>query len=212
MRKVNIFDTTLRDGEQSPGVNLSQAEKVEIALQLERLGVDVIEAGFAAASPGDFASVQTVSQTVKNATVVSLSRTVKKDIDAAWEALKDAENPRLHVFLATSPIHREYKLSMTKEQVLENAREALVYAKKFFSEVQFSAEDAGRTELDFLVQVAEMAVKNGAIVLNLPDTVGYLSPQEYANIFRHVRENVTDIDKITLSAHTHDDLGINLFI
>ena len=208
MRKVNIFDTTLRDGEQSPGVNLSQAEKVEIALQLERLGVDVIEAGFAAASPGDFASVQTVSQTVKNATVVSLSRTVKKDIDAAWEALKDAENPRLHVFLATSPIHREYKLSMTKEQVLENAREALVYAKKFFSEVQFSAEDAGRTELDFLVQVAEMAVKNGAIVLNLPDTVGYLSPQEYANIFRHVRENVTDIDKITLSAHTHDDLGM----
>ena len=137
MRKVDIFDTTLRDGEQSPGVNLSQEEKVEIALQLERLGVDVIEAGFAAASRGDFNSVKRVAQTVKRPKVVSLSRTVKKDIDAAWEALKDAENPRLHIFIATSPIHRQYKLRMSKEQVLDNAREALAYAKQFFSEIEF---------------------------------------------------------------------------
>ncbi|AQS54904.1 MAG: 2-isopropylmalate synthase [Novibacillus thermophilus] len=208
MRKVDIFDTTLRDGEQSPGVNLSQEEKVEIALQLERLGVDVIEAGFAAASRGDFNSVKRVAQTVKRPKVVSLSRTVKKDIDAAWEALKDAENPRLHIFIATSPIHRQYKLRMSKEQVLDNAREALAYAKQFFSEIEFSAEDAGRTELDFLVEVADMAIKSGAIVLNLPDTVGYLSPEEYAHIFKYVSEKVPDIDKITLSAHCHDDLGM----
>lgn len=208
MRKVNIFDTTLRDGEQSPGVNLSQAEKVEIALQLERLGVDLIEAGFAAASPGDFTSVQTVAQTVKNATVVSLSRTVKEDIDAAWEALKGAENACLHVFLATSPIHRKYKLRLSKEQVLEQAAEAITYGKKYFSQIEFSAEDAGRTELDFLVEVADMAVKNGANVLNLPDTVGYLTPQEYAHMFRYVAEKVPNIDKITLSAHCHDDLGM----
>lgn len=208
MHHVQIFDTTLRDGEQSPGVNLSQAEKVEIALQLERLGVDVIEAGFAAASPGDFTSVKTVAQTVKNSTVVSLSRSVKKDIDAAWEALKDAENPRLHIFIATSPIHREYKLRMTKEQVLESAREALKYGRQYFSEIQFSAEDAGRTELDFLVEVADMAIKNGAKVLNLPDTVGYLTPQEYAHIFRYVSEHVPGIEHIRLSAHCHDDLGM----
>lgn len=208
MRKVQIFDTTLRDGEQSPGVNLSQAEKVEIALQLERLGVDRIEAGFAAASPGDFTSVKTVAQTIKNSTVVSLSRTVKKDIDAACEALKDAENPCLHIFIATSPIHRKYKLNMSKEQVLESAREAITYGRKFFSEIEFSAEDAGRTELDFLVEVANMAVKNGAKVLNLPDTVGYMTPEEYANIFKYVSEKVPDIDKMTLSAHCHDDLGM----
>lgn len=208
MRKVNIFDTTLRDGEQSPGVNLSQAEKLEIAQQLERLGVDLIEAGFAAASPGDFASVQAVAKTVKNATVVSLSRTVKSDIDAAWEALKDAEDPYLHVFIATSPIHREYKLRMTKEQVLEKAKEAIIYGKRFFPKVEFSAEDAGRTEWDFLVEVANMAIQCGANVLNLPDTVGYLSPKEYAAMFSHVIEHVPDIDKITLSAHCHDDLGM----
>lgn len=208
MRKVDIFDTTLRDGEQSPGVNLSQTEKVEIALQLERLGVDLIEAGFAAASPGDFAAVKTVAQTIKNATVVSLSRTVKEDIDAAKEALQDAESPCLHIFLATSPIHREYKLRMSKEQVLENAREAIQYGKQFFSNIEFSAEDAGRTERDFLVEIADMAVKNGVKVLNLPDTVGYLSPGEYAHIFKYVSEKVPDVDKITLSAHCHDDLGM----
>ncbi|WP_054948868.1 2-isopropylmalate synthase [Numidum massiliense] len=208
MRTIKIFDTTLRDGEQSPGVNLSQKEKVEIALQLERLGVDLIEAGFAAASPGDFASVQAVAKAVKNSSVVSLARSVKKDIDAAREALKDAEHPCLHIFLATSPIHREYKLCMTKEQVLEQAAEAIAYGKKFFSEIEFSAEDAGRTELDFLVEVAQMAVKNGATVLNLPDTVGYLTPAEYAHIFKYVAEQVPDLGKLRLSAHCHDDLGM----
>jgi 2-isopropylmalate synthase len=208
LRKIYVFDTSLRDGEQSPGVNLDRDEKVEIALQLERLGVDLIEAGFAAASPGDAASVQAVAKAVKNATVVSLSRAVERDIDLAWEALRHAEDPCLHLFLATSPIHREYKLRMSKEQVLENADKAIRYAKRYFSKIEFSPEDGGRTEMDYLCQVTEMAIAAGATTINIPDTVGYLTPIEYGNIFRTLKNKVYGIEKIRLSCHCHDDLGM----
>ncbi len=208
MRKIEIFDTTLRDGEQSPGVNLSMHEKVEIALQLEKLGVSRIEAGFAAASPGDLRSVAEVARRVKNASVVSLARSTQQDIDKAYEALRNAQNACLHVFIATSPIHREYKLRMNKEQVLERAVAAVTYAKKYFQEVEFSAEDAGRTEIPFLAEVVQAVIKAGATIINLPDTVGYLTPLEYGNIFREMKQRVPDIDKVKLSCHCHDDLGM----
>ncbi|XEC93676.1 2-isopropylmalate synthase [Paenibacillus tarimensis] len=208
MRKIYIFDTTLRDGEQSPGVNLNMKEKVEIALQLERLGVDRIEAGFPAASPGDLAGVAAVAEAVKNATIIGLSRSREQDIDAAREALKNAQDPCLHLFLATSPIHRKYKLRMEKEQVLETAERAIRYAKQYFNKIEFSPEDAGRTELDFLCQVTEMAIKAGATVVNIPDTVGYMTPAEFGNIFKTLKEQVPGIEKIQLSAHCHDDLGM----
>jgi 2-isopropylmalate synthase len=208
MRTITIFDTTLRDGEQSPGVNLSPREKVEIAIQLERLGVNVIEAGFAASSPGDMRAVREVASRVKDASVCSLSRSVKGDIDQAWEALRAAESPYLHIFLATSPIHREYKLRMSREQVIERAREAILYAKRLFPVVEFSCEDAGRTEIDFLAQVVREAIKVGADVINLPDTVGYLTPHEYAQMFIEVRKAVPEIEQVRLSAHCHDDLGM----
>ena len=208
MRKIYLFDTTLRDGEQSPGVNLNTQEKVEIALQLEKLGIDRIEAGFPAASPGDLAAVNAVARAVKNSTIVGLARSREQDIDAVREALKGAEDACIHVFLATSPIHRKHKLNMTKEQVLETAEWAIRYARKYFSKVEFSCEDAGRTELDFLCQMTEMAIKAGAYVVNIPDTVGYMTPQEYGNIFKTLKEKVPGIEKIQLSAHCHDDLGL----
>jgi 2-isopropylmalate synthase len=208
MRKIYMFDTTLRDGEQSPGVNLNTQEKVEIALQLEKLRVDRIEAGFPAASPGDLAAVNAVARTVKNATIIGLSRSRTPDIDAVREALIGAQDPCIHLFLATSPIHREHKLRMSKEQVLENAEAAIRYAKKYFDKIEFSPEDAGRTELDFLCEVTEMAIRAGATVVNIPDTVGYLTPGEFGNIFKVLRENVKGIEKIQLSAHCHDDLGM----
>lgn len=208
MRKIYIFDTTLRDGEQSPGVNLNTKEKVEIALQLEKLGVDRIEAGFPAASPGDLAAVNAVARAVKNATIIGLSRSREQDIDAVREALKGAEDPCIHLFLATSPIHRKHKLRMEKEQVLEAADRAIRYAKQYFDKIEFSPEDAGRTELDFLCQVTEMAIKAGATVVNIPDTVGYMNPQEFGNIFKTLKENVPNIETIQLSAHCHDDLGM----
>ncbi|MDP5276229.1 2-isopropylmalate synthase [Chengkuizengella axinellae] len=208
MRKIYVFDTTLRDGEQSPGVNLNTQEKVEIALQLERLGVDRIEAGFPAASPGDLKSVSEVAEAVKNSSIIGLSRSREQDIEAAREALKKAEDPCLHLFLATSPIHRQYKLRMEKQQVLETAEAAIRYAKKYFSKIEFSPEDAARTELDFLCEVTEMAVRAGATVVNIPDTVGFMTPDEFGNIFKTLRENVPGIEKIQLSAHCHDDLGM----
>lgn len=208
MRTIEIFDTSLRDGEQSPGVNISMHEKVEIALQLEKLGVTRIEAGFAAASPGDQRSVAEVARRVKNSTVVSLARSVRDDMDKAYEALRHAENACLHVFIATSPIHRQHKLRMTKEQVLERAVEAVKYAKKYFAEVQFSAEDAGRTEIPFLAEVVEAVIKAGATTINLPDTVGYMTPLEYGNIFREMIRRVPGIEKVRLSCHCHDDLGM----
>jgi len=208
VRKIYVFDTTLRDGEQSPGVNLNTREKVEIAHQLERLGIDRMEAGFPAASPGDLAAVNAVANAVKNVTVIGLSRSREQDIDAVKEALKGAQDPCIHVFLATSPIHRQHKLRMDKAQVLDTARSAIRYAKKTFSKIEFSLEDAGRTEYDFLVEMVNMAVEEGAAVVNIPDTVGYLSPYEYGNIFKHLKENVHGIEKVQLSAHCHNDLGM----
>ncbi|SDW44497.1 2-isopropylmalate synthase [Paenibacillus sp. CF384] len=208
MRKIYIFDTTLRDGEQSPGVNLNTKEKVEIAYQLEKLGVDRIEAGFPAASPGDLAAVNAVARAVKNASVIGLARSREQDIDAVAEALKGAQDPCLHLFLATSPIHRKHKLRMEKDQVLETAERAIRYAKQYFSKIEFSPEDAGRTELDFLCQVTDMAIRAGATVVNIPDTVGYMNPSEYGHIFKTLKEQVPGIEKIQLSAHCHDDLGM----
>lgn len=208
MRKIEIFDTTLRDGEQSPGVNLSQEEKLEIARQLRRLGVDVIEAGFAAASPGDFQAVKRIADEVNGVTICSLARSLPNDIEKAYEALKGAEHARIHVFLATSDIHMRYKLRMTPEQVLEQVDKAVRYAKKFVEDVQFSAEDAGRTDLGFLAKVADTAIRAGAVVFNVPDTVGYLTPLEYASRFQYLLEHVLNIETIRLSSHCHDDLGM----
>ncbi|MEH7388984.1 2-isopropylmalate synthase [Bacillus sp. JJ1503] len=208
MQKIKIFDTTLRDGEQSAGVNLNLSEKLEIARQLERLNVDIIEAGFPAASKGDFSSVQKIAQMVKNCSVTGLARGVISDIDAAWEALKDGAEPRLHTFLATSPIHRQYKLKMSKEEVIERAVESVKYAAKKFPIIQWSAEDASRTELPFLAEIVEKVIQAGAHVINLPDTVGYGTPEEYGKIFKYLREHVPSIDKVSLSTHCHDDLGM----
>lgn len=208
MRKIYLFDTTLRDGEQTPGVNLNTQEKVEIALQLERVGIDRIEAGFPASTPGEIVSVDAVSRAVKNASIVALSRCREQDIDAAREALKNAVDPRLHLFLATSPIHRKHKLRMEKHQVLEAAEAAIRYAARYFTHIEFSPEDGGRTEMDFLCEVVAMAVRAGVSVVNIPDTVGYLTPYEYGNIFKTVKETVPGIEKIQLSCHCHDDLGM----
>jgi 2-isopropylmalate synthase len=208
MRTIEIFDTTLRDGEQSPGVNLSSSEKLEIALQLERLGVNRIEAGFAAASPGDLQSIQEIARRVKNSTIVSLSRSVQNDIDKAWEALRGAQSACLHVFIATSPIHRKYKLNMTKEQVIEHAVAAVKYGKKHFDMVEFSCEDGSRTEIPYLIEVVQAVVDAGARIVNIPDTVGYTTPAEYGNIFRELTNNVHGIENVKLSCHCHNDLGM----
>lgn len=208
MRKIDIFDTTLRDGEQSAGINLNTAEKLEIARQLERLGVTVMEAGFPAASPGDQDAVRKIAGTVKNSIVTGLARCNQKDIDAAWEALRVAEQPHIHIFLATSPIHMAYKLKKTPEEVIEASVEAVKYAKKFFPLVQWSAEDGSRTEPDFLARIVTEVVKAGATTVNIPDTVGYATPQDYGAIFKFLKETVPNIDQVMLSAHCHDDLGM----
>lgn len=208
MRKIDIFDTTLRDGEQSAGINLNTAEKIEIAKQLERLGVSIIEAGFPASSPGDFDAVNRIAGTVKNSIVTGLARCVQKDIDTTWEAIKIAEQPHIHVFLATSPIHMEYKLKKSPDQVVEQAVEAVKYAKKFFPLVQWSAEDGFRSDRNFLVQIIGKVIEAGATTINVPDTVGYASPQEYGELFTFLRENVRGAEKVKFSAHCHDDLGM----
>ncbi|CRK81993.1 2-isopropylmalate synthase [Neobacillus massiliamazoniensis] len=208
MVHVNIFDTTLRDGEQSPGVNLNQLEKLEIARQLERFGVDIMEAGFPASSQGDFEGVRAIARTIKNASVTGLARATKSDIDIAWDALKDAQEPRLHIFLATSPIHMKYKLMKTPEEVTQLAIDMVSYARRKFPHVEWSAEDGSRTDLDFLCRIIEKVIDAGATVINIPDTVGYATPEEYGRIFRYVREHVPNIHKVTLSAHCHDDLGM----
>lgn len=205
---VRIFDTTLRDGEQSPGCSMNLAEKLEVAKQLERLGVDIMEAGFAASSPGDFASVKSIAKTIKNATVTSLARALKGDIDAAGEALKEAKYPRIHTFIATSDIHMTYKLKKTPEQVLEAATEMVRYAKKYCEDVEFSAEDASRSNPAFLYQIFEAVIRAGATTINVPDTVGYASPEEMTKLILGIRENVPSIDKAIISVHCHNDLGL----
>src|SRR5699024_3646423 len=208
MTIVRIFDTTLRDGEQSPGVNLNQLEKLEIAKQLERFGIDRMEAGFPASSNGDFNAVKEISETIKNTSVTGLARTVKSDVDIAWEALKSAAEPRLHLFIATSPIHMEYKLKKTPEQVIKTAVNLVKYASEKFPQVQWSAEDASRSDLAFLAQIIGQVIDAGATVINLPDTVGYATPQEYGHMFKYIKENVPNIDRVSLSCHCHNDLGM----
>jgi len=206
--RVYIFDTTLRDGEQSPGVSLNVSEKVQIARQLVRLGVDVIEAGFPYTSPGDFKAVQAVAREVRGVTVAGLARCSFPDIDTAWEALKEAEQARIHVFIATSDIHLKYKLRKDREQVLEAAVEGVRRAKKYTSDVEFSAEDASRSDLDYLCRVLAAVIAAGATVVNIPDTVGYATPEEFGGFIRAIREKTPGIEKVVLSVHCHDDLGL----
>jgi len=208
MDVVRIFDTTLRDGEQSPGFSMNTEEKIRLARQLAALNVDVIEAGFPIASRGDLEAVKKVAREVRNVPIAALARAKKQDVDAAIEALEPAASSRLHVFLATSDLHLRAKLNMTREQALEAITSMIRYGRQQVGEVEFSAEDAGRTDIDFLCQVCRAAVDAGATVLNLPDTVGYAVPEEYGAMFTKVREYLGDPDGITLSAHCHDDLGM----
>ena len=206
--KVDIFDTTLRDGEQVPGCKLVTEEKIIIAKKLEELGVDIIEAGFPISSPGDFNSVVEISKAVKNPTICALTRAVEKDIDVAGEALKFAKKGRIHTGLATSEMHREHKLRMSAEKVIERASFAVAHAKKYVEDVEFYAEDAGRTDNEYLARVCEAAIKSGATVLNIPDTTGYCLPDQYGAKIKYLVENVTGIHKATLSTHCHNDLGL----
>ncbi|MCS7150935.1 MAG: 2-isopropylmalate synthase [Endomicrobia bacterium] len=206
--KIFIFDTTLRDGEQSPGASLTPQQKLEIALQLERLGVDIIEAGFPIASSGDFEAVSLVAKNIKKCQVAALARAKKEDIDTAYSALKFAKNPRIHTFIATSDIHIKYKLRMTKEEVLETAVDAVKYARKFTDNVEFSCEDAARSNLDFMCKVIEEVIKAGAKVINIPDTVGYSIPEEFGNLIKQIKNRVPNIDKAIISVHCHNDLGL----
>ncbi|WP_053084450.1 2-isopropylmalate synthase [Companilactobacillus ginsenosidimutans] len=205
---IQFFDTTLRDGEQTIGVNFSIDEKVAIAKQLENWGVDVIEAGFPVASKGDFEAVTAVAKAVKHARVTGLARARKGDIDACVKATSMATHKQIHVFIATSPIHREDKLNMTKEQVIDAITYSVDYAHKFFDIVEFSPEDATRTEPDFLVESIQAAIDAGATVINIPDTVGYTNPQEFEKLFKNLRNNIPMFDQITFSVHCHDDLGM----
>ena len=206
MRKVEFLDTTLRDGEQTPGVNFSVKEKVAIAKQLEKWGIASIEAGFPAASPDSFEAVRQIAEAMTTTAVSGLARSVKADIDACYEALKDAKYPQCHVFIATSPIHREYKLKKTKEEILDIIKEHVTYARSKFDVVEFSPEDATRTELDYLLQVVQTAVDAGATYINIPDTVGFTTPEEFGHIFKYLIENVTSDREIIFSPHCHDDL------
>ncbi|MDR1079388.1 MAG: 2-isopropylmalate synthase [Deltaproteobacteria bacterium] len=206
--RVQFFDTTLRDGEQAAGVNLNVDEKLQIARQLARMKMDVIEAGFPAASPGDFSCVQAIAREVKTSTVCGLARTREGDIRAAAQALAHAENPRIHVFIATSPIHMEYKLKMTPEEVLAQARQGVLLARSLAPEVEFSAEDASRSDPEFLIRIFRTAVEAGATVLNIPDTVGYALPEEFHTLCRRVIEGVGAPPEVIFSVHAHDDLGL----
>jgi 2-isopropylmalate synthase len=208
VRRIKIFDTTLRDGEQSPGIALRPDEKAEIARALEQLGVDVIEAGFAVSSPGDRAGVAAVASAVSTTTVASLCRTTQGDIDASVDALRGAPRSRLHVFIATSPLHMERKLGLTPEQVLEAVDWAVSYARERADEVEFSAEDATRSEPEFLAEVCRTAIAAGADIINLPDTVGYMLPDELAGLLAKVRSLCPELDSVELSVHCHDDLGL----
>ena len=207
-KKIYIFDTTLRDGEQTPGVSLNAKEKLEIAKNLEALGVDIIEAGFPVTSKGDFEGVKLIAQNIKNSTVNALARANKKDIDIAYEAIKEAKRKRIHTFLATSDVHMKYKLKMTREEVLEKIREMVSYARTLVDEVEFSPEDGSRTEKEFLYKVLETAIEAGVTVLNIPDTVGYSTPNEFGKLIKDIKENVNGIENVILSVHCHNDLGL----
>jgi len=206
--RIYIFDTTLRDGEQSPGASLNVAEKIEIARQLERLGVDVIEAGFPISSPGDFHAVQEVCKVVQEATVCGLTRAVPKDIDVAAEALKGAARPRIHTGLGVSDNHLQYKLRLTREQAMERGVTAVKHAKKYVEDVEYFLEDSGRADPDYLCRVIEAVIKAGATVINIPDTTGYMTPEEYGRLIRTVMERVPNIDRAVVSVHCHNDLGM----
>lgn len=208
MRKIDIFDTTLRDGEQTPGVSLNKDEKLTIAKQLKALGVDIIEAGFPAASEGDFEAVKAIARSVKGVVITGLARTTKQDIDTAWEALKYSDNPRIHTFIATSEIHMKYKLKMTQEEVLQRACEMVRYAKSKCKSVEFSPEDGSRTNPEFLYRILEGVINAGADIVNIPDTVGYATPDEFGELIKGIKENVPNIDKAVISVHCHNDLGL----
>jgi 2-isopropylmalate synthase len=206
--RITIFDTTLRDGEQSPGCSMNRQEKLRLAHQLDRLGVDVIEAGFPIASDGDFESVKAIASVVRRPIIAWLARACRPDIERAWEALKDAARPRIHVFLATSDIHLQYKLRITRDQCVEQAREAIRFAKSLCEDVEFSPEDATRTDPDFLCRILQAVVEAGATTLNIPDTVGYSVPAEFGSLITTIRQRVKGIENVTISAHCHNDLGM----
>lgn len=205
---VKIFDTTLRDGEQVPGCKLDTKNKLNLAMQLDKLGVDILEAGFPISSPGDFESVVKISKNVKNASICALSRANEKDIEVAAESLKHALKPRIHTGIGTSDIHIKYKFNSNKDSIIELAKRSVSYAKKFVEDVEFYAEDAGRTENDFLAKVCEEVIKSGATVLNIPDTTGYCLPSEYGEKIKFLKENVKGINNVTISCHCHNDLGL----
>jgi 2-isopropylmalate synthase len=205
---VKVFDTTLRDGEQSPGATMTTAEKLLVADQLVQLNVDIIEAGFPAASPGDLAAVKEIAKRVHGVAVAGLARANASDIDAAWEGVREAEQPVIHVFLATSDIHLQYKLRLSREEVLHRVQTMVAYARNLCPTIEFSAEDATRSDRDYLCQVFEAAIKAGATTINVPDTVGYTLPHEYEELFRSLRERVPGMENVTMSAHCHDDLGM----
>jgi 2-isopropylmalate synthase len=207
-RTIKIFDTTLRDGEQSPGCSMNLKEKIKMAKQLERMRVDIVEAGFAISSQGDFTSVKTIAEALKECTVASLARADEKDIDRAWEAVKGAVDPRVHLFIATSSLHMEHKLRMKPDDVYERAVAMTAKAVKYCSNVEFSAEDATRSDLDFLARVLEGVIAVGAKTINLPDTVGYTTPDEHYEFFMKIRELAPSLEKVTLSSHCHNDLGL----
>ncbi len=206
--RVKIFDTTLRDGEQSPGISLNAAEKLEIAQQLARLGVDIIEAGFPITSPGDFEAVETIARNVEGPVICALARSSFQDIDAAWNAIKDSERPRIHTFLATSDLHIEQKLRTTREDVKGQVRAAVAHAKSYTDDVEYSPEDGSRSDIDFMAEVVQIAIDEGATTINVPDTTGYAMPQEYADMFTALYERVPDLKKVTVSVHCHQDLGL----
>ena len=206
--KIQIFDTTLRDGEQVPGCKLDTQQKLIIADRLDNLGVDIIEAGFPISSPGDFTSVNEIAKLVKNATVCGLTRAVKKDIEVAAEALKDAIKPRIHTGIGTSESHIKHKFKTTQEEVIRRAKEAVSYAKNFVDDVEFYAEDAGRTDNAFLAKVCEEVIKSGATVLNIPDTTGYCLPEEYGAKIKYLKDHVKGIENVIISCHCHNDLGL----
>ena len=206
--RITVFDTSLRDGEQSPGCSMNQQEKLRLAHQLDRLGVDVIEAGFPIASEGDFEAVRAISAVVRRPIIAALARTCRPDIERAWQALQGAARPRIHVFLATSDIHLQYKLRMTRDECLAQARDAVRLAKSLCEDVEFSPEDATRTDPDFLCRVLDAVVEAGATTLNIPDTVGYTMPTEFGDLIATIRRRVRGIEKVTISAHCHNDLGL----